>query len=145
VEDLYPPMLHRQTDSDGRCRLSLPAVRSIVRARVQGGTSHGQPGSGPRSANLLLDPDKLPPQPWKIVLREPIETTFEIGSRDVTAVEVSDELGVVDVWPKVDAKGHATCDLIPGRHHVRYLDAGGTSRSEQDFTIAKDAATVRGP
>jgi hypothetical protein len=145
VEDLYPPMLHRLAGSDGKIKLPLPAQRSIVRARVESGTSRGQPASGPRSANMLLDPKALPPEPWRIVLREPISTTFDVGLRDVTSIEVSDELGIVDVWPKVDEKGHAICDLIAGRHHVRYLDADGALRGEKDFTVAKDAAIVRSP
>jgi hypothetical protein len=145
VDELYPPMLHLRSDQRGRCKLPVPSARSIVRARVQVGTSRGQPADGPRSANLLLDPALLPPRPWRIVLVEPVRTSFEVGSPDVTALKVQDELGIVDTWPAVDEKGHAACDLVPGQHRVCYVDAAGRVRDEQEFTVAKDHATVRGP
>ncbi len=145
VDELYPPMLHRQSGTDGKYRLPLPTKRSIVRARIEGGTSNGQPAQGARSANLLIDPDKLPPQPWKIVLRDPVSTSFQVGLRDVTTVEVQDELGIVDTWPHFDAQGKATCDLVPGRHKARYLDASKSVRNEQDFVVAKDSGLVHGP
>jgi hypothetical protein len=145
VEDLYPPMLHWRSNSDGKIRLPLPAKTSIVRARVAVGTSSGQPSDGARTANLLLEPEKLPPQPWKLVLRDPVSTSFQVELRDVVVVEVADELGIVDTWPKFDAHGKATCDLVPGRHRARFLDAGKRVRDEQEFVVAKDSGVVRGP
>ncbi|MEO6710621.1 MAG: hypothetical protein ABIP42_13660, partial [Planctomycetota bacterium] len=54
VDELYPPMLHRRSDERGRCKLPLPSVRSFVRARVEVGTSAGQPADGARTPSLLL-------------------------------------------------------------------------------------------
>jgi len=170
VDALYPPMLHRRSGSDGRYRLARPAVRSIVRARVEVSTSMGQPSRGARTENVLLDPRDLPASPLVLRLREPVAVSFEVASPH--QVEVADELDVVVAWVEPPSEPRPrwhgrwthtlgvdgqpvrlsagaplgdTRELVPGRYTARFFDEAGDVSGETSFVVGMLPTSVRGP
>jgi hypothetical protein len=165
VDELYPPMLHRRSDADGKYRLARPAIRSIDRARDETSTSRGQPVRGARTENVLIDPEALPAAPLVLRLREPVAVSFEFATQH--RVEVADELGVVVVWvPSQDSRARRrdvhlpprgqlranqeaslreSRELLPGRYTARFPDEAGEVSGESIFYVGTTPSTVRGP
>jgi hypothetical protein len=164
VDALYPPMLHRRSGTDGRYLLARQAVHSIVRARVEGSTSMGQPSRGTRTENVPVDPEALPRSPLVLRLREPVTVSFEVAAPH--RVEVADELGVVVVWvsstdPRASRRVHLpprgqrstsqeawrreTRELLPGRYTARFFDEAGELSGETALIVGTLPSSVRGP
>ncbi len=145
VDQLYPPNLHRITGSDGQYRLPMPSAPSIVRAR-----SAVPPRMLPtddQSPNVLLDPAAPPTEPLVLVVREPLNVTFELPADEGYTLEVVDEVNILVVAPPYRRleEGQPVEELVPGTYRARLLDAQRAVVGETAFTLLDTPQRVRLP
>jgi hypothetical protein len=145
VDRLYPPNLHRITGGDGQYRLPMPSAPSIVRAR-----SAVPPRMLPtddQSPNVLLDPAAPPTEPLLLVVREPLNVTFELPTDEGFVLEVVDELNVLVVAPPYRRleEGQPVEELVPGTYRARLLDSQRALIGETAFTLLDTPQRVRLP
>jgi hypothetical protein len=130
---LYPPNLHRQIDGNGEFPLPMPSEISIVRATRE------DPVTGlatdDRTPNVLLDPLDPPPGKLELVLREPIEATFEGPPGAGLGLEVLDELGLVVETRAAVENARWLVELPPGRYRARLARPGRAGTGEASFEL----------
>jgi alpha-L-rhamnosidase len=119
---------HRLPGSDGRHRLALPALGSVV--LVDGGPADEPPGSV--RAELVLD------GPWELTLAGVLQTTLPAGPRPWTELGPAAAFAGIGVYRTTLAVDAA---LLGGRHRV-VLDLGDVGDLARVRVNGADCGTV---
>jgi hypothetical protein len=143
AEDLYPPNLHRHTDSDGRFELQFPSSPSIVRASAMDPRSLMQ--LGVRSANAPVDPERPPAGELVLVVARPRALDLELTDDRATRLEVVDGLGVLVAASHLEGRRELRVELPPGDYVARLLDAERRELASADLALRDEPLRLRLP
>jgi hypothetical protein len=141
-KDLYPPNLHRLTDQEGSYELCLPSAVSILRATRA--VLPPMQATNESSTSVLLDPS-APLGSLKLVLRKPVEVTFDVRHDQAAAIVVWDALGLIAWMHVLGGEAAPPCELIPGDYRGRLLDNEASLLGEVPFTVRDERLQVRLP